>query len=91
MCWDCFHQLLFVPSNNKRELLGAVFSVGSEAPTFSFLLSSSICQLVTEHIENCPLPSHISVLKHFGKPVPRSVFNLLLTPCRQYSLLLNYS
>jgi len=43
VCWDCFHQLLFVPSNNKRELLGAVFSAGSEDATFSFPLSSSIC------------------------------------------------
>lgn len=39
MRWDCFHQLLLGPANNKRELFGAVFSVGSEDPTFSFPLS----------------------------------------------------
>lgn len=90
VCWDCFNQLLFVSANNKRELLGAVFSAGSDDPTFSFPLSS-ICQLVTEHIEKCPLLSHASVLKSVCKSVPRNLFNLLLTPWRQCNLLLNYS
>lgn len=52
MWWNCFHQLLFVPGNNKRELLRAVFIVGSEELTFSFPLSLSICHLVTQQIEN---------------------------------------
>lgn len=44
VCWDCFHQLLFVPGSNKRELLGAVFIVDSEEPTF---LSHCLLQFAT--------------------------------------------